>query len=132
LPLTQRPEGASARLIHRAPNVVAGQADVLPAERSDVTEQVLVDRPTVSPQLAIGGLQISGVPEDYGCDEQVEPGRTEELVLEGTIAHLAEPAEVDGESNVCADRGGLGLSGPRFGSNVHVTSKMSYTQSTFV
>src|SRR5271166_4687866 len=47
-------------------------------------------------QLPIGSLQIPRVPEDDSGDEQVEAGRAKELVLEGAVAHLAKPAEVDG------------------------------------
>ena len=83
-------------LVCIAPDVIAGEADVLPAERCDVTEQVLVDGPALPPKLAIGGLQISPIPEDDGRDQQIEPGRAEELVLVGTVTHLAETTEVDG------------------------------------
>ena len=37
-PLPQRPERAGTRLILGAPDVIARQADVLPAERRDVAE----------------------------------------------------------------------------------------------
>jgi hypothetical protein len=37
-----------------------------------------------------GALQIFRVPEDHGSDKQVETGRSEELVLEGTVAQLTE------------------------------------------
>ena len=35
-------------------------------------------------------LKILRVPEDDGCDQQVEAGGPEELVLKGTIAQLAK------------------------------------------
>jgi hypothetical protein len=50
LSLPQRPERAGTRLILGAPDVIANQADVLPAERGDVAEQVLVDCPPLPDQ----------------------------------------------------------------------------------
>jgi hypothetical protein len=44
LPLTQRPECTPTRLLCVAPDVIAGQADVLPAERRDVAKQIVVDQ----------------------------------------------------------------------------------------
>jgi hypothetical protein len=94
--LPQGPERAGARLLGIAPHVIAGEDDVLPAQRRDVAEQVLVDRPALPAQLAIGSLQIPRVPEYDGRHQQVEPGGPKELVLEAAVAHLAEAAEVDG------------------------------------
>src|SRR5260370_8632924 len=59
-------------------------------------QQVVVDRPALTPQLRVGHLQILRVPEDDGRDQQVEPGGAEELVLKAAVADLAEPAEIDG------------------------------------
>ncbi len=60
-----------------------------------MAEKIVVDRAALAPKFTIRRLQVSRVPEVDGRDEQVETGRAEELVLEGAVAHLAEPAEVD-------------------------------------
>ena len=72
MPLPQRSERTGRRLIGSAPNVVSGQPDVLPAERCDMPQQVVADRPALAPQLRVGHLQILCVPEDDGRDGEVE------------------------------------------------------------
>jgi hypothetical protein len=42
-----------------------------------------------------GALQIFRVPENHGGDKQVETGRSEELILEGTVAQLTEAVKED-------------------------------------
>ena len=71
---------------------------MLPTERRHVPEKVLVDWPALAPQIGIGNIEIFRIPEDDCCDQQVEPGGPEKLVLEAAIAHFAEPAEIDGAS----------------------------------
>ena len=45
---SQRPELACADLGAAAPEVIAGQVDVLPAERRQVFQQAVIDRLTVA------------------------------------------------------------------------------------
>ena len=67
-----------------------------------MTEQVLVDRPALPPQLPIGGLQISRIPENDGRDQQIEPGHAEELVLEGPVYPLRSLALVSISAGILA------------------------------
>ncbi len=56
-----------------------------------------------------GHGEIARVPKDHGCDDEVQPGGAIRLVLEGSVAQLAELAEEDGASERVA---GLALVQP--------------------
>ena len=43
-----------------------------------------------------GTVEVDGVPQDDGRDDQVEAGCPVPLVLEGAVAQFAEPVEEDG------------------------------------
>jgi len=58
----QSPELARLGPGAAAPEVVAGQVDVLPAQRRQVSKQRVVDGPTVGPQGGDSTLQVHGVP----------------------------------------------------------------------
>ena len=47
-------------------------------------------------QSGDGAFQIHGVPENDGCDNQVQPAGAIALVLEATIAEVALAVEEDG------------------------------------
>lgn len=59
---SQWPELARADLGIAAPEVIAGQVDVLPAERRQVLQQAVIDGLTVATQGVRGPLQIDRVP----------------------------------------------------------------------
>ena len=61
---------------------------MFPSERRDVLHRVRVDA-----EIGGGELETSRVPEDHGCDNEVQPRGTVRLVLEGAIAQLAELTE---------------------------------------
>jgi len=63
---------------------------VLPAERRDVPHRLRPDT-----EIGGGELQVARIPQDDRCDEQVQPRSAVGLVLEGTVAHLAQAAEED-------------------------------------
>lgn len=58
---------------------------MLPSQRSDVARDVLRDR-----QRTDRLLEIAGVPQDDGGDEQVDAGSAIGLVLEPPVAQLTE------------------------------------------
>ena len=60
---SQRPELACADLGAAAPEVIAGQVDVLPAERRQVFQQAVIDRLTVA-DLLRGLLEREFPPEN--------------------------------------------------------------------
>ena len=91
----KRPEQTGRWLIGGAPNVVAGQADVLPSKRRDVAQQVRIDRLPLAGQVGKRYLQIFGVPKDDGRNQQVEPRCPEELVLKRAVTNFAEATKVD-------------------------------------
>ena len=68
----QRPEPL-ARLVDIAPEVVAREADVLPAERGDVGEEVIGDIGALVTEVVHGAAEVGGVPEDDGGGDQVQP-----------------------------------------------------------
>jgi hypothetical protein len=84
LSLPQRPERAGTRLILGAPDVIASQADVLPAERGDVAEQVLLDCPPLPAQFPIGGFQIPRVPEVMAATSRLSPEARKNWLGSGT------------------------------------------------
>ena len=69
---------------------------MLPAERGDVADQLRRDGLAAGAQDVEGGLQVAGVPEDDGRNEQVQPGGAVGLVLEGSVAQFAEAMEEHG------------------------------------
>ena len=60
------------RLVRPAPGVVAGEADVFPSERGEVTNQFIWYALTFSTQRVDGVLQILRVPQDDCRDQEVQ------------------------------------------------------------
>ena len=60
-------------LVGAAPGVVTGETDMFPSERSDMTNQVVGHALTFSSQGVEGGPKILRVPQDDGCDQEIEP-----------------------------------------------------------
>jgi hypothetical protein len=56
------------------PNVIAIEGDVLPAEWSDMREQIIAENFTLGTQFINRAPEIDGVPEDYGRDGEIEAG----------------------------------------------------------
>jgi hypothetical protein len=90
--MAQRPQsvGVFRHALRGLPDVVAGQVDVLPAERREVGEQLVGD----VLQLTKSGdstLQVARAPQDDGGDEQIEAGGAVLLVLVRAVADLTKP-----------------------------------------
>src|SRR5947209_2472008 len=84
------PQLAGRGLPFGVPGAVAGERQVLPAERCDMAHRLRPDA-----EIGRGELQVARIPHDDG-DEQVQPRGAIGLVLEGAVAHLAKPAEEEG------------------------------------
>ena len=76
------------------PDIVAGQVDMLPAERGQMGQQMIGDILGLA-QGGDGALEIPRVPQDDRGDEQIEAGGAVLLVLVGAIADFAEPMNED-------------------------------------
>ena len=87
----ERPQLARRGLSGGVPGVVAGERQVLPAERRDVPHRIRADT-----EVGSGEFEVARVPEDDGRDDEVETRGAIGLVLEGAVAQLAELAEEDG------------------------------------
>src|SRR3954467_2005284 len=102
------------RCLGRRPDIVAGEIDVLPSERREVSEKVVGNVLGLA-HCSDRAAQIAGVPQDDGRDEEIEAGSAvllvlvgaggdEEveagggvlLVLVGAVADFAEPMNEDG------------------------------------
>ena len=69
--ISQRPKPLLERL--GWPDVVAIEADVLPAERGNVGEQFIGQRFAFGAKLGNGVTEVDGVPEDDGGDREFRP-----------------------------------------------------------
>jgi hypothetical protein len=58
-------------------------------------EQVVGYPLTVCPQGVEGGLEIPRIPQNYGCDQEVEPRGALDLAFEGAVPQLSEAVEED-------------------------------------
>ena len=89
------------RLVGGRPDVVAGEIDVLPPERREVSEKVIGNVLGLA-QGSDRAVQITRVPEGDGRDEKVEAGSAVLLVLIGAVADFAEPMNEDGARQAVA------------------------------
>jgi hypothetical protein len=85
--ISQRPKCLLKRL--GWPDVVAIEADVLPAERGNVGERLVRQRFALGAKLCNGAAEVDGVPEDDGGDREAEAGGTVALIFEGAVPDLA-------------------------------------------
>lgn len=92
--------------------MVAGEVDVLPAERRDVGQQGVGDVFTVAAQPVDRAAEVDRVPERGGGRDQGQPARAVLLQLDGAVAQLPEPVEADGAAERVA---GLALAQLRRG-----------------
>jgi len=120
LTLPQWSERSCAGLISIAPDVIAGEADVFRAERRDVAEEIIVDRPSLAAQLPVGGPQVFRVPEEAALDAALTAGGWEKV----TRLHRTD----DIPQEQCWLRAPGWVSERQF----LLRFKMAYTQSTFV
>jgi hypothetical protein len=86
--ISQRPKSLLERL--GRPDVVAIEADVLPAERGNVGEQLVGQSFGLGAKLGNGVAEVDGVPEGDGGDREVEAGGTVALWHE-RITHYSVP-----------------------------------------
>ena len=71
------------------PNVITIEGDVLPAERSDMSKQIVADNLTLGTQLGHSATEINGVPEDYSRDGEIEARSPVSLIFEGAVTDFA-------------------------------------------
>lgn len=75
---------------------------MLPAQRGDMGEQGIGDVDAALAQVAGGAVEINGVPQDDGRDDEVKTGCPVPLVLKDAVAQFAEPIEEDGAGECVA------------------------------
>jgi hypothetical protein len=81
-----------AGFVDLAPEIVAGEADMLPAQRR---EQFVGHVNTAAAQMPDGTVEIDSVPKGDCRGEKGQPGGTMTLVLERAVAQFAEAVEED-------------------------------------
>ena len=84
-----------------APDIIAGEIDVLPAERREMGEKVIGNVLGLA-QGGDGAFEIPCVPQDDRGDEKVEAGGAVLLVFVGAVADFAEPMNEDGAGQAVA------------------------------
>ncbi len=93
---SQRPELACADLGAAAPEVIAGQIDMLPTQRRQVLQQRGIDGVAVATQGVRCPFQVDRVPQHDGCRHQVEAAGPVALLLETAVANFTEAVEEHG------------------------------------
>jgi len=90
-------------LVGGRPDVVAGEIDVLPPERRQVGEKAIGNVVGLA-QGSDRAVQIAGVPQSDGRDEEVEAGRAVLLVLVSAVADFTEPMKLLRDSPLFSSR----------------------------
>src|SRR6476660_7634095 len=75
------------------PDVVAIEANVFPAERTDVGEESVGQKFALSAKLGDGAAEIDGVPEGDGGNREVQTRGPVALIFEGAVPDLAVTME---------------------------------------
>src|SRR4051812_8069521 len=89
----QRPEPVWAKVGVGAPEVIAREVDMLPAERREVDEQRIRHRVATAMQGVQCAPEITGVPQGDGGRDQGQAAGTVLLGLGRAVARAAEPME---------------------------------------
>src|SRR3954469_19508771 len=89
----QRPEPVRAKVGVGAPEVIAGEVDVLPAERREVSEQRIRHRLATTIQGVQRAAEIDGVPQGDGSRDQGQAAGAVLLGLSRAVTKAAEPME---------------------------------------
>jgi len=89
------------RILPRDPDVVAGEVDVLPAQRREMRQEMLGDIFRLT-QGRDRSFEVSGVPQDDRGDDEVQAGSAVLLVLVSAVADFAEPMNEDGARQTVA------------------------------
>src|SRR5205814_6640641 len=84
-----------------APDVVAGEVHMFPAERGDVSEQ-LVRNILGLAESGNSALKVARIPQDDCGDEEVQARSAVLLVLVGAVADLAKAMDEDGPRQAVA------------------------------
>src|SRR5215210_1904018 len=92
----QRPEPVRAKVGVGAPEVIAGEVDVLPAERREVGEQGIWHRLAAAAQGILRATEIDGVPQGDGGRDQGQAAGTVLLGLGRAVTKAAKPMEAHG------------------------------------
>ena len=82
----ERPEAVRAEDAAGTPEVVAGEVDVLPAERRDMGEQGVGNDLAAAAQGVQGAAEVDRVPQRDGSRDQGQAAGTVLLQLRGAIA----------------------------------------------
>ena len=100
---SRRSELTCADLGAAAPQVIAGQIDVLPAERRQVLQQGVIDGMAVATHRVRCTLQINRIPQNDGRRHQVEAAGPVALLLKTAVANFAQAVEEHGSDQLrCA------------------------------
>src|SRR5260221_12133721 len=78
------------------PEIVAIQADVRPSKRCDMGQEMIRRARPGRAEMLNRSLQIDRVPIDDCSDHEIEPGRAEVLVLEGSAGDASLAMDIDG------------------------------------
>lgn len=81
-----------------APEVIAGQVDVLSAQRRQILQQRIIDSMTIATQPKCRTLQIDRVPQHDGLRYQVEAAGPVTLLLKAAVADFPQAVEEHGMS----------------------------------
>jgi hypothetical protein len=75
------------------PVIVAREIDMFPAKRRQVSQITGCWFIALAAQVIDGALQIHGIPQNDGRDEQIQTTGTMALVLIGAVPYLAQPVK---------------------------------------
>src|SRR5260370_37229918 len=75
------------RGIGAGPDVVAGESDVLPAERGDVREEIVRNSDVLRTQMLHGAIEVDSVPMHDRRRDEARAGGAEALVFQAAGAH---------------------------------------------
>lgn len=79
--------------VRRGPDVISGQAGMLPAGRGDMFDHIRGRGDAFTIGFGERRFETELVPAGNGSDEQIQPGRRTELALEGSVLHFSKEVE---------------------------------------
>jgi hypothetical protein len=95
----QAPAGAAGLDVEQ---VAAQEVDVPVLERGEAGDVLVLEVVALGAELGDGGVQVAGVPQDHGVEDQPEGGELVLLALAVRLPDLAAAAVADGAGEAVA------------------------------